>query len=331
MGSRVTLDDIARAAGVSKYAVSRAISGKNGVSDATRERVLRLCDELGYIRHREKIDQTIIMFTPKSEIDTAAFWMSVIQGIETEAARQKYCLNIKTVDGEIDDIELHSIISNAAGAIFVSHKTARLAQRVYQECPTLLLTYPLTPLLPVDSMTISDREAMEALSDKLIAWGHRHLAYYGPTERLFGKELISGLQRSTEKMGVDPPEIWNDLEKENVYQNTLEWLTYRKSQNGFPSAILCASDTLAQAVIFALNELSVRVPQEVSVTSFNSDTAMVPSIPVTSMGFDKFSYGAEAFRILHRRIVNPERPACRIHFLQRFIVGSTAGAVSCNK
>lgn len=45
---KVTLDDIAEKTGLSKYSVSRAISGKSGVSRETREKVLAACEQLGY-------------------------------------------------------------------------------------------------------------------------------------------------------------------------------------------------------------------------------------------------------------------------------------------
>ena len=45
---RITLDRIAEETGLSKYSVSRAISGKSGVSDETREKVLAVCEKLGY-------------------------------------------------------------------------------------------------------------------------------------------------------------------------------------------------------------------------------------------------------------------------------------------
>ena len=44
----VTLKDVAKAAGVSYATVSRALSGSNQIGKSTRERIVRLCDEMGY-------------------------------------------------------------------------------------------------------------------------------------------------------------------------------------------------------------------------------------------------------------------------------------------
>ena len=330
MAKKITLDDIARETGLSKYAVSRAISGKSGVSAATRERVLQMCENLGYTRMSSSVARKyIVLFTPKSQMDTAGFWMRVIQGVETAATKKGFTLSLKTVEETTDEAEVLSLLQNTAGAIFISHKTGELIQKVCGYCPTLLLTYPPVPLLQTDCLNISDSEAMEALCDQVIAWGHQRIAYYGPTNRLFGKELIRGIRRSTEKAGFSSAEIWSDTETPDSYQNTVAMLTGRKAQGNFPTAILCASDQLAQSVIFALGLLSISVPQQVSVTSFNSDTGFNNVIPVTSMGFDKFSYGVEAFNILYQRILNPDLPFRRIRYIQQFMRGSTAGTISC--
>lgn len=326
MAKKVTLDDVARETGLSKYAVSRAISGKPGVSSATRERVLQMCEKLGYTRTPSTAAlKYIVLFAPKSQMDTAAFWMRVIQGVETAATQKGFTLSLKTVEETTDEAEVQALLQNAAGAIFISHKTCDLIQQAEGHCPTLLLTYPPVPLIQTDCLNISDSEAMEALCDYMISWGHRRIAYYGPTKRIFGMELIQGISRSMGKAGLAPAEIWSDTETPDSYQNTVAMLTERKKQDNFPTAILCASDQLAQSVIYALGLLSISVPQEVSVTSFNSDTGLSTVIPVTSMGFDKFRYGVEAFNILYQRILNPELPFRRIRYIQQFVRGSTAG------
>ena len=328
MAKKVTLDDIARETGLSKYAVSRAISGKPGVSAATRERVLEMCETLGYIRTSSpSMNKYIVLFAPKSQMDTAAFWMRVIQGVETAATQKNFSLSLKTVEETTDEEEIQELLCNSSGAIFISHKTCDLIQKVIGQCPTLLLTYPPVPLIQTDCMNISDCEAMEALCDQMISWGHKRIAYYGPTQRIFGKELRSGISRSLEKAGLSSAAIWSDTETVDSYQNTVSILAKQKELGEFPTAILCASDQLAQSVIYALSLLDISVPQDVSVTSFNSDIGLSAIIPMTSMGFDKFGYGVEAFNILYQRILNPDLPFRRVRYIQQFVRGSTAGAV----
>ena len=49
----MTLKDVAKAAGVPYATVSRALSGSSQIGSETRERVLKLCDEMGYITHED--------------------------------------------------------------------------------------------------------------------------------------------------------------------------------------------------------------------------------------------------------------------------------------
>lgn len=54
MRGKVTLQEIADAAGVSKFAVSRALSGKPGVSEETRAVLVKLAAQMGYFRNHPK-------------------------------------------------------------------------------------------------------------------------------------------------------------------------------------------------------------------------------------------------------------------------------------
>ena len=322
---KVTLDQIAHKTGLSKYAVSRAISGKSGVSEETRRRVLEACDALGYVRSTTSAaaGQQIVVFMPRSQSDD--FWMRVIRGIESSATREGYTLSLKTIDDAADSAAAGALLNSAAAAIFISHKTAGLIRQFCGRCPTLLLTYPPVPLLPSDCMNIADAEAMEGLCDHLLHAGHRSIAYYGPMQRSFGRELMLGIRRSLEKAPGCTAEFWADDERENGFAEVLAHLRSRYAQGSFPTAILCAGDRLAQSVLYALGQLGISVPQEISVTSFNSDTGTYSAIPFTTMGIDKFAYGEEAFRILSDRMQHPKLPFRRLRYLQEFLPGTTAG------
>jgi LacI family transcriptional regulator len=90
--SRVTIQDVADKLGLSKFSVSRALSGKPGVGDATRSRVLRAAHAMGY-RVNAEIAHSIgqILFV-RQEIDmvSSEMWLNVLHGAEAEAERLGY-------------------------------------------------------------------------------------------------------------------------------------------------------------------------------------------------------------------------------------------------
>ena len=123
MAKKVTQEDIARETNLSKYAVSRAIAGKSGTSEETRERVLETCKRLGYVRTTPKASsQYILLMIPKSDLGDPAFWMKVVQGVESGAAKKGYILHIKILRSS-DEALTAQELESAAGVIFAGYRS----------------------------------------------------------------------------------------------------------------------------------------------------------------------------------------------------------------
>ncbi|MCR9218193.1 MAG: LacI family DNA-binding transcriptional regulator, partial [bacterium] len=89
---RVTLRVIADECGLSKYAVSRALSGKDGVSEATRNRILEVADELGYKRPDPvKTREIITVFDDPKNVN-AELHTQILGGLQQEASRMGYVI-----------------------------------------------------------------------------------------------------------------------------------------------------------------------------------------------------------------------------------------------
>src|SRR3954454_3316744 len=110
--ARVTIADIAARAGVSKGAVSYALNGRPGLSEATRARILAIADELGWYPNRAaralsaaRADACgLILARPASTIGLEPFFMEFIGGVEAELSPRAIGLTIqlaRTVDEEI--------------------------------------------------------------------------------------------------------------------------------------------------------------------------------------------------------------------------------------
>ncbi|MFC7465672.1 LacI family DNA-binding transcriptional regulator [Brachybacterium sp. GCM10030252] len=114
--NRVTIADLAREAGVNKSAVSRALSGKPGVSEETRSRVLDLAHELGWrpnstarslSRAQSGAIGWVMRRTPKSST-VDPFAMDQLIGVQMELSRTPYNLVLKLVDTMEDELQVYS-------------------------------------------------------------------------------------------------------------------------------------------------------------------------------------------------------------------------------
>jgi len=324
MAKKVTLDDIARDTNLSKYAVSRAIAGKSGASEKTRERVLEACRRLNYVRTASKAgNRYIVLMIPKTDMGDPAFWMKVVQGVESGATKQGYLLHIKILRNG-DDALTAQESENAAGIILAGYRSVEYWKNGMASTPAVLISYPPTPMFQLVCLYCADLEGSTALCQKLLDWGHRRFVYCGDGERPSAVYRLEGVLRLLSQNGLKLAEHLRDADLANV-QGVIERWRKEKENGTLPTAVLCESDTSANLVQRVAGHLQLVPPQDISIVSFNSDLRDSRSIAVTSMGLDKIHFGKEAVHMLFDRIARPTAAYRRVAVVQQYVDYHTAG------
>jgi LacI family transcriptional regulator len=330
---RVSLNDIAKRLSISKYSVSRALTGKPGVSDATRQRVLRVAYEMGY-RHvalerggAKVEDHTVVLLIPLQDLEDAEFWMGVISGAVNQASELGYTIVTHPLASDHD--AMHAPTKQVRGVIVAGSK-ARPALRTYVEAgiPAALVTYA-TPLESFDTVHAADWEGGATAARHLVELGHRRLAFVteGPEKPSFAarargfREAAAGGDR-----GVDIQEIHIDRDEPGLsFQRRYEALA---DAGEAPTALLASTDAVAFAIAAALGRLGLGVPQDVSLVGFNggvSSSRFVPKLTTFKIPTDEI--GAAAMRFLHERIEGVDTPARRLEFVPTLVVRDSTATV----
>lgn len=327
MAKKVTLDDIAKATNLSKYAVSRAISQKPGISAETRARVLEACKQLGYVKSPSKdSDKYILILMPESDMNDAAFWMRVLQGTESAATEKGYGLHVKVIK-ENEDSVLSAEVEKAAGILYVGYKSVEYAKKFLNSGrPGLLMTYPPENLFEMDSIHTGDREAGITLCHQLLQWGHKNIAFYGTVQRPSVYNRLKGVQDVLKERGMTLSYLWED-EKYLQQAVMMEELSALHREGKLPTAIICSFESLAQSMVFIINSLQLAIPEDVSVVAFNLELKEEAPIPFTGVGMDKQEYGRLALECLCHRIDKPGIPVRRITILPKLLLRGTASPV----
>jgi LacI family transcriptional regulator len=326
---QVTLDDIAQRVSLSKFSVSRALSGKTGVSEDTRRLVIRAARELGYqhptLTEREvSTNRNIILLIPREDVHDGEFWMEVISGAEAEAERLGFGLVTRPL---ANDALSNKPSPQWMQGLIVAGSKAREAMASYLEMkiPITLITYP-KPLELFDTVTIADWEGAYVAGRHLIELGHTRLAFvsdrpYKPSnaERARGFiEVIAahkGIQFEEFHIQSDEPSI----SFEKAYAAALE----RGTQ---PTALFASTDGVAFNVMWALNRLGLKVPEDVSVVGFNDTIQASQFVPkLTTLRVPKRHIGAVAMQSLYRRIKGEDGPARRLSLPPEFILRDSTG------
>ena len=322
---KVTLDDIAKEVSLSKYVVSRAISGKSGVSEKSKEKVLLACKKLGYEKKTSIADdhKYVIFVIPEVDAQDTSFWMRVMLGIENSLTSRRYGLHV-LITTQIDENILAKEVSEASGIIFGGFMSLPYVDKIAPfHRPMLIMTYPPSNLYPYDAIHFADREGAFALAEHLIKQGHNRIAYFGSINRPSMKKRFDGLCEAAKLYNAEITNIWDDSKYNGNQESIINEIKRLHEENRLPSLIICSTDAYAQSLIFQLSKMGISVPDEVSVTGFNSDLGEPTPIPLTSIGFNKKEYGRIAVHYLMDRLDNPSLPAKRIAIVPKLIEGKT--------
>jgi LacI family transcriptional regulator len=321
----VTLTDIATRLGISKYSVSRALTGKPGVSGTTRERVLHVARELGYqhpaLEQRAGAagDRTVVLLIPLQDLEDVEFWMGVIAGASSAATDLGYTFVTRPLDTSEDPARAPTV--QVAGVIVAGSK-ARPAWRPYADAgvPASLITYA-TPLEPYDTVHAADWEGGAVVTDYLVGLGHRRLAYVteSPEKPSFAARARGFRETAQRHPGVETEAMHIDRDEPGVsFERAYRALVARRRA---PTGMLASTDSTAFAVASALGRLGLGVPQDVSLVGFNDAIGSARFVPkLTTLSIPTRHIGAAAMRYLHERIEGVRVPARRLEFVPTLIV-----------
>lgn len=326
---RVSLDDIAARLGISKYSVSRALTGKPGVSEATRRRVLQIARELQY-RDFAREDATtegdglVVLLIPYQDLEDGEFWMGVMAGAVSEATELGYAFVTQPLTG---DDEVARVPSQQVRGVIVAGSKARPALQPYAEAgvPTSLVTYA-TPLEKFDTVHAADQEGGTAAARHLIELGHRRLAYVteGPEKPSFAARS-RGFHDGADG-GVTVTDLHIDRDEPGL---SFERQFRALAESGkAPTGILASTDSVAFAIAAALGRLGLLVPKHVSLIGFNGGAASSRFVPkLTTLQIPTRDIGANAMRFLHERIEGLHAPARRLQLAPTLVLRDSTAAV----
>ena len=327
---KVTLDDIARETGLSKYSISRALAGKPGVSEETRQKVMAACNALGYIKKDQASpvtpDRYVVMLIPQNDAQDPSFWMKVILGVESELNKNHYTLRLRVIEQMVEG-RVDNELREASAIIFAGYKSLPWVPKLKDlQKPVMVMTYPPHNMFGYDTICLSDREGACVLCEKMISMGHKKIAYFGTMDRPSMKKRFDGIYEAVKDSDAQIVAVWdrsNYYEAEDIYTELEE----RKEKGTLPSLIMCSTDAYAQSLMFILNKLGLRIPHDISVTGFNSDLDSTLPIPFTSMGISKKRYGEAAVYHLMHRIQRPDMPVRRIYLSPQMCLSETTRVV----
>jgi DNA-binding LacI/PurR family transcriptional regulator len=297
MKASSTAHDVARRAGVSQSAVSRAFTEGASVAPATRERILAAARELGY--RPNAIARTLI--TRRSRIVGLVmgylenqFYPLVIERLSQALQRDGFHVLLFISETPDANAILADILQYQVDGIVMASTT--LSSALAQDCaeagiPVVLFNrvaqLGAMGRFATSAVTSQNREGGRLVGDMLARTGHRRIAWLaGPENASTSLEREAGLREALDDAGL--PLHARAIGHYDFAEARRAVLELFRDPADRPDALFAANDHMAIAALETLRrELGLRVPEEVSVVGFdNVPQAGWPSFDLTTVQQD---------------------------------------------
>jgi LacI family transcriptional regulator len=298
--------DVAREAGVSLMTVSRAINGKDGVSDTTRERIQTIIDRLGY--RPSEIARSLVTDRTGTiglvVIDNSnPFFSEVARGVEHEAYARGYNVFLCNTEEDIEREQtiLRSLEEKRVDGIILC--SPRLDENA--------LCYALkrhSAVVLINRRVDEPRFGMLAMNDErggqmaaahLLSRGHRAIGFLtGPERSYSGQMRAKGYRSTLIEAGITPCSKW-ERHCLPVVESGREAAYDLLSSQPEISALFCYNDLSAVGALQACADLGRHVPDDLAIVGFD-DIALASLVtpPLTTCRIPMYDLGNQAMRLL---------------------------------
>ncbi|MDQ7028014.1 MAG: LacI family DNA-binding transcriptional regulator [Anaerolineae bacterium] len=309
---RPTIRDVAKLAGVAAITVSRVINNSGYTSDETRDRVERAIAELNYIPNslsqslRFQTTNTVALIV--SDI-TNPFWTTITRGVEDVC--NDHDLHVILCNTDEKEAKLSKYVNmllqrQTDGFILVPTSAASInnVTTILQKHVPLVILDRQLPQVDVDIVRGDSVEGAYQLTRYLIELGHQRIAMFsGPIEISTSEQRIEGYKRALQEADIaidDELITFSGYTEAGGRKMALHMLG---NVQPTPTALFAANNFIAVGILRALYQLELRVPQDISVVSFDDlpfDTLPEPFLTVVAQA--PYELGMKAAELLIGRI-----------------------------
>ncbi|WP_171238890.1 LacI family DNA-binding transcriptional regulator [Ruegeria sp. HKCCA5763] len=301
--SAPTLDDVAKAAGVSTATVSRCLNNPQRVVETTRQRVLCAVDELGYTPNfAARVMAAKRSFTIGAIIPTMenSIFARGLQAFQEEIHKRGYTLLVSSsaYKPEAEEEQIRTLVARGAdGLLLIGHdREERIYDYLERQKIPALVAWSFNPSNRTPSVGFDNRQAMKTLAQQVIALGHRRLATISGISKGNDRARlrIAGIKDAMAESGLLPDDL---IVVETTYEieSGADALKNLMSQTPAPTAVLCGNDVLAVGAMRQAQEMGLSVPDEISITGFDDiELACIVSPTLTTVHVPHRKMGQKA-------------------------------------
>lgn len=331
----ITLAQVAQRAGVSTATVSMVLRNRGRISDATRQRVLKALDELGYV-----YNQTAANLRNRSSNQvglllhdiTNPFYGEMTAGLSQEMERHDLLLFLANSEesGERQQKFVDSLMrNNACGMVLCAAKeTPPLFFETLKRrnIPTIMVVRPLNDV-DFDFVGTDNFLGAQLATRHLLQLGHRHIAFIGGSESSVSRaQRIGGYSSKLLEHRIQLNSNWivTSLASQSDGARVAEALFKRYPEI---TAAVCYQDVVAIGVMQTLRKMGRMPGKDFALVGFDDITeASLVQPALTTVSVAAKEIGRQAGELLYNRIQGNDEPPKRIILPPTLVVRESCGS-----
>nr|PZN37090.1 MAG: hypothetical protein DIU70_13305 [Bacillota bacterium] len=310
---RVTLRDIAARLGISPFTVSKALSGKPGMSEETRELIIRTAQEMGYRWKGAGASppRTVACAVPARFTGEYAYFADLLQGAEAAVREHGDRMTVVSIT-EADEQSLHlpPALLEASGVIYLPLLAPSWLELALKQGPAAIIIGFPDRHYQADSVVWDAWSGVGLCVDHLVAAGHRRIGYVGTPQVSAGHRLRwVAFQEALHEYGlaVDLGDVFHlphVVTPEETLAAARDAFGPRRGQ--LPPALVCDFELVAVATARALSELGETGIALVCADQLGAGAQL--SVPIPHIFYNRPAVGRRAVERLLRRLDRPDEP-----------------------
>jgi len=330
-----TLADIARALGVSKMTVSRAINNHTEISPETRARILEAARRMNYRpnQHARALttNRSYLLGVVVPDL-MHSYFAEICRGIEAVAGPMGYQNLICSTDEDanIEQREIEALLPRTDGLIVASSaapQETRFYRRIIKEGAKIVLIDRQLEGLRCAAVTTDDVKVGLLATEHLIKLGHRRVGHLKGTEASTGELRFEGYRRALakHKIAFDSALVRDcGFTERDGYKAMSSWI----KEGSAPAAIFAANDPAAIGAMSAISETNLAIPDDIAlVGGGNIHYGDMLKVPLTTVAWSTLEMGRAAADLLVAAVEGKKRRRQQ-HFIvePELVVRESCGA-----
>lgn len=301
-----TLADIARALGVSKMTVSRAINNHPEISPDTRARILDAAQRMNYrpnqFARALTTNRSYLLGVVVPDL-MHSYFAEICRGVETIAKPLGYQNLICSTDEDAanEESEVEALLPRTDGLIVassVSPVETKFYKRLIRERAKLVLIDRQLEGIKCPAVTTDDVKVGVLATEHLLNLGHRRVGHLKGTVASTAALRFHGYQKALSKHRVPfEPALVREcgFTEADGYRALSSWL----DDGNVPSAIFAANDPAAIGAMSAIAERGLRIPEDIAIVGGgNIHYGDMLRVPLTTVAWSTSEMGQAAARLL---------------------------------